>query len=450
MKLIWQLLRGEGLFTRVMRSSMWATSGYSASQIIRLASNLILTRLLFPEAFGLMALVSVCMTGLAMFSDLGIGASIMQSKRGDDPDFLNTAWTVQVARGLCLWLAMCILAWPVASFYGQPILLQLLPVAGLTLLIGGFNPTRVETANRHLQLGRVILLDLISQVVGIAATIGLAWATQTVWGLAIGGVVGTAARLALMHWFLAGAINRFHWKRRDAHELIHFGKWIFFSTIFGFMLAQGDRAILGKYIDIEMLGIYNVGYFLASAPLLLGGAVTGRILIPLYRELPSILTQGKIGRIRLMRSGLTGGILFLQFGMAFAGVALVGLLYDPRYSIAGPIAVIISVIQIPLIIGLTYDQAALAAGDSKNYFYAIAIRAVVQTTSFIIGAELAGLPGAMIGHCVATVMLHAVTIWLARKYNVWDPLHDAAYAIVGIVLSGAVLYLNQSSIISLF
>ncbi len=207
---------------------------------------------------------------------------------------------------------------------------------------------------------------------------------------------------------------------------------------------------MGKYIDIDMLGIYNIGYFLASFPLFLGGAITGRILIPLYTELPSILTRGNMGRIRLMRSGLTGGMLFLQFGMAFAGVALVGLLYDPRYSAAGPIAVVISLIQIPVIIGLTYDQAALAAGDSKNYFYTIAIRAVVQTTFFIIGAELAGLTGAMIGQGVATVMLHAVTIWLARKYNVWDPLHDAAYTILSIILSGAVLYFNQSSINSLF
>ncbi len=137
--------------------------------------------------------MSVCMTGLGMFSDVGIGPSIMRSNRGDDPNFLNTAWTIQAIRGFCLWLALCLLAWPVARFYGQPLLLQLLPVAGLTLLIGGFNPTRVETANRHLQLGRVTSLDLISQVVGVTATIGLSWATQTVWGLVIGGIVGSAA-----------------------------------------------------------------------------------------------------------------------------------------------------------------------------------------------------------------------------------------------------------------
>ena len=63
-----------------------------------------LTRLLFPEAFGLMALIQTFMIGLAMFSDLGIGPAIIQSDRGEDPDFLNTAWVMQILRGICLWL----------------------------------------------------------------------------------------------------------------------------------------------------------------------------------------------------------------------------------------------------------------------------------------------------------------------------------------------------------
>jgi O-antigen/teichoic acid export membrane protein len=451
MKLVSQLFRSDGLYARVMRSSMWATFGYVTSQFVRLASNVVLTRILFPDAFGLMALVSVCMTGLTMFSDIGIGPSIMRSQRGDDPAFLNTAWTLQVLRGLCLWLVLCIIAWPVAQFYEQPLLFQLLPVAGAVLLIAGFNPTRVETANRHLQLGRVVSLDLISQIVGVAATVWLAWELQSVWGLALGGIVGSLTRLALMHFFLAGPPNWFHLNRSDAHELIHFGKWIFLSTVFGFMLAQGDKAILGKYVEIEMLGIYNIGYFLASFPLMLGGAITARILIPLYREISSdVGSEGRMNRIRMMRAGLTAGVLFLQFIMAFVGVALVGVLYDPRYSAAGPIAVVISLIQIPVIIGLTYDQAALAAGDSKNYFYTIALRAIAQTTCFIIGANLGGLVGALIGQGVASLALYSVTIWLARKYKVWDPAHDAGFAALGLVLASLALYLNIARIESLF
>ena len=163
---------------RAARSTSWTVLGYGASQGIRLASNLILTRLLFPEAFGLMALIQVVIVGLMLFSDVGIAPSIAQSKRGDDPAFLDTAYSIQALRGVALWLAACALSYPVARFYETPELLTYLPLAALSLVIAGLNPTRIETAHRHLQMGRLTLLDLSSQVNGIALMNPGAWNRQ--------------------------------------------------------------------------------------------------------------------------------------------------------------------------------------------------------------------------------------------------------------------------------
>ncbi len=107
---------------RAIRGSLWTLSGHTSSQILRLGSNLILTRLLFPEAFGLMALVQTFIIGLEMFSDVGIRPSIIQNHRGNDPSFLNTAWTIQVIRGFMLWLGACLMAIPAANFFHQPML----------------------------------------------------------------------------------------------------------------------------------------------------------------------------------------------------------------------------------------------------------------------------------------------------------------------------------------
>ena len=82
---------------------------------------------------------------------------------------------------------------------------------------------------------------------------------------------------------LPGTPNRFHWDREAAAELIRFGKWIFPSTIVGFAIAPGDKAILGKYLTLEQPGIYNIAFFLASFPLSLGIAVMSRVMIPVYR-----------------------------------------------------------------------------------------------------------------------------------------------------------------------
>ena len=449
MKSIFQVLTGAGTFGRVARGVSWTVIGYSAAQVLRLAVNLALTRLLFPEAFGLMALVQVFVTGLVMFSDVGLGQSVMQNKRGDDEDLLNTAWTIQVIRGFCLWAGTCLIALPLAHLYSEPSLAQLLPVAGLSLVIAGFNPTRIWSANRHLLLGRITALDLINQVIGAVVLIALAWMTNSVWALVIGGVVSSLTYLALTHVLLPGNGNRFRWEPAAVQDLVHFGKWLFLSTALGFVFAQGDRAVLGLYLSMEMLGIYNIGYFLASFPLLLGGAIVGRIFLPLYRERPPSASADNFDKVRRFRFLITSGLMAGLLLMAILGVYLVNLLYDPRYEAAGAIVVLIASAQITQVIGLTYDQSALAAGDSRRFFILIAVRALVHLAFFVIGLTIGGILGAIAGQALALIVIHPLIIWLARLHGVWDPLHDAIFATIGIVGAALALWLNWDAVMAL-
>lgn len=443
-------LRGNRLLARAARSSLWIALGYGASQALRLASNLILTRLLFPEAFGLMALVTVFMVGLAMFSDIGLGPAVSQHRRGDDPDFLDTGWTLQVIRGVCLWLVTCALAWPAALLYGEPLLARLLPVAGLALLIAGFNPTRILTAHRNLGVGRLTALDLLSQAVGLAAMVALALMFRSVWALVIGGLVGTGAKLVLTHLNMLGHRNRLRWEPSAARELVRFGKWIFLSTALGFFMTQGDKAILGKYLTMQGLGIYNIGYFLASFPTLLGMAVVSQVMIPLYRERPPWEGRGNYLKLRRMRMLLTGAILSMLIVLAFCGVPLVGLLYDARYQAAGGIVVAIACIQMFALIGMTYDQAALAAGQSRGYFLLFVARATLQIGGLLIGAHLAGLGGALAGQGAAILAAHPFVIALAARHRAWDGLHDLGYALIAAAAVGGALWLNWPAMLALW
>ena len=92
----------KGLGGSVARGTAWVLFGFGLSQVGRLVGNILLAALLFQEAFALMAIVGAIIQGLVMFSDIGLGPNIVQNKRGDDRDFLDTAWTLQVLRGIVL------------------------------------------------------------------------------------------------------------------------------------------------------------------------------------------------------------------------------------------------------------------------------------------------------------------------------------------------------------
>ncbi len=440
------LVRGDGVGARATRSSAYTMGGYMAAQVIRLGANLILTRLLFPEAFGLMALVMLFLQGLQMFSDVGVGPSIMQNKRGDEPDFLNTAWTIQVVRGVLLWLATILLAAPVSHFYNEPQLAELLPVAGLSLFIAGFNSTRIETAQRYMNIGRLTLIDLTAQALGALAMVAFALVFRSVWALLVASLVVAIAKMAFSHLFLPGHPNRLRWERAAGTELIHFGKWIFFSTMCGFIITQGDRLILGKYLSLSLLGIYNIGHFLASFPFILGSAIVVKIMIPLYRDKHPSASPENFRKIRLVRMLLTGIILSMAAMMALVGVPLTEFLYDPRFHLSGPVLVLVAIAQFPLIIGLTYDQAALAAGDSRGFFWVLLARSTFLVLFLFVGLAMNGLVTAILMVGVGSALSHGFLVLLARKHKVWDPLNDALFFAAAVIIAVLALWLNQAAI----
>lgn len=443
-------LGGEGLSARAWRSALLTVAGFGASHALRLASNLILTRLLFPEAFGLMALVQVFLTGLMMFSDVGITPAILQSRRGDDPDFLNTAWTIQILRGFGLWVAAALMAPFLAGFYDEPLLAQMLPVAALSLVIAGFNPTAHETAQRHLRYERLTVIDLSTQIVGIVAAVGLAVVLHSAWALVWSGLVAAGWQLWAYRRFLPGAPNRLRWESAAVAELFGFGRWIFLSTIAGFLHHNGDRLVLGRFVSLAMLGFYNIGFFLASVPMMVGSALAGRLMIPLLRELREAGDEGAMLRLRPVRAGLSGGVLAGLAALGLAGPWLVGLLYDPRYATAGAVVVLVAVAQIPAAIQLGLDQVALAAGDSARFFRLTALRAALTLAGLIVGARVAGLGGAIAGQGLAALAAWPALVALARAHHAWDARHDAAGLAAGLAVAGAVLWVHGAEIAPLF
>lgn len=421
--------KSKGLASRALSGSIISTLGFGGTQFMRLASNLILTRILSPEDFGLMALVSSFLIGLTMFSDMGVGPSIQQSKRGDDPAFLDTAWTIKVIRGGILLAVATAIALPLAWFYQAPRFAEVFPVAAISLLIAGFNPTRMDTAVRHLYLGRLTTIELASQAINIVVVVAAAWWLQSVWALVIGNVTGALVTLVLTWTFLPGHRDRFRFEPKARTELVHFGKWIFLSTICGFLLFQGDRIILGRVLTLDQLGIYNIGQFLGTVPMMLGTAIAGRLFLPLYRQHPPGEEPAHFRTLAKARAAVAAFLIFGVTILVITGPQLIALMYDARYVAAGGMLVLIALLQLPQIIAVSYDFSALAAGDTRGVFVMQAIRAGLYISLVALGAWGWGLAGVFAGQAAAFLLAYPAVVRLARKHHAWDARHD--FAVIG-------------------
>lgn len=440
----------SGISARIMRSSGFTILSFGAQQAIRFGSNLVLAHLLFPEAFGTMALVTVLLIGLTMLSDMGIQPAIQSSRRGDDPEFLNTAWTLNLIRAVTLFTIACALAWPMSVFYNEPMLWQLIPVAATSLLILALEPTRAETASRHMLLGRVTLLELSAQIISVAAMLLLAWATQSIWALVAGNVVAAAARAGLAWVMLPGISNRPHIDRSCARELISYGRWIFFSTVAGFLVLQSDKLILGRFLSMEELGLYNIGFFLAGFPLLLGQQLVQRLMVPLYRASPPKESRENFLRLRRLRFMLSGLLFAAVIPLAFGGMWVVGLLYDPRYATSGAVTMIVCLALLPQMLGLTYDQVALASGDTRGFFVLNAVRAVLLVALLLVLVPQFGIPGGPLAMVSTALLTYPLQVRLARKHGAWDILHDSVMLSVAALIALSVIGLFHADLAAAF
>lgn len=439
----------DGIRARALRGTLSTVLLAGGGHFVRFASNLILTRLLFPEAFGLMALVHVIIMGLEMVSTFGLRISVMQNPRGDDPDFLNTAWTLQVIRGILLWLVVCAVSPGFASFYGQPMLAQILPVAGFTLVIQGFFSTNVLSVQRKLQLGRYSMLTLIAQVINVIILCLLAWWLGTVWALVIGGLVSPTIALVLFARYLPGIRNRFRIERSAMRDMMHLGKYLFISTIATYVINQSDRAVLGLFIPIELLGVYGIAFALATLPATLATTIAKSVVFPLYRmrhpaDDPS--NRAKIFRTRRM---VASTAMTMTCVLAYGGPWLMDLLYDDRYMLAGPIAVLLCMANVPLIVLNGVMDAALSRGDSLRFMLMNVATAVCQLALVYIAVQTFSVAGAALAIGAAPLLTYPLLVVFLRRYHNWDPVGELGLMTVGFMVTGGAAWLHWDQILLL-
>lgn len=428
----------SSLRRRIMSSMSWELGGQLGMQLWRFVGNMILTRLVVPEAFGVLGLAQVVMMGLTLFSDMGLRSSVIHHPRSHDDDFLDTVWTISVIRGWILWLAACAMAWPLAHFYEMPEMLWVVPIIGFASVIRGAASISVLTARRDLRNHWSVMVDCGSRIFGTTATVALAFLIPSALALALGWILTAVAFVTLSYSAKGIRWHRFCWDRSAVQSLVSFGRWVMATGCVAILQERGDRLALGKALTASELGTYVIGSNLASIPLMLLATFQDSIVQPVYgrlRDNPPDQLRKKLRRLRLV---LIGGLMPPVVVVILFAKPLVLVLYSPEYALAGRFCQL-ACLAVLYRLSTEVGSILLAVGDAASHFRLMLSRAVSVAIGMTVGAWIGYRlgdvgTGLLCGYAFGPALMYPYQAYLYKKLHAWFPEVD----IVGLSVTAAV------------
>jgi O-antigen/teichoic acid export membrane protein len=408
----------RSLEARALKGTYLIVIWFGMAMVLRMLSSVVLTRMFAPAYFGLMALMTTVIVGMTLFSHVGLQDSVIQNPRGDEPVFLNTAWTLQVIRGAGLWLLTIPMAWPVAHFYHEPRIIALLPALGLGCMIAGVSSPSLLTLTRHMGVGRLSALELFSQLVQFVVTIVWAWIQPTIWALVAGRIISEAARTIVSYWMLPEIRPRFTWDKECVRILVNFGRWILVGTSLTFLALQSDRLILAKLVSFQLLGVYGVAFALSDIPRQIILQFCSRIGFPFLSkfsgqprtEFRSILLKYRLPVLS------AGGLLIIV--VTLTGDVFIHHVYTKPYQDAAWMIGILAVGLWHTLLYSTVSPAVFALQKSHYNAFAYLTYCITLYAGMPLGFHLLGMAGAVIAVAASDLPVYFVTAYSAYREGV--------------------------------
>jgi len=407
------------LFRATIKAGLWTLAGHGSSQVLRLLGNLLLTRLLVPESFGLMSVATVVMVGVWMFSDLGLKQVLVRSPRAWDPLFVNTVWSLQILQacavtGLML-LSSLVLAYaqhagqiPADSTYASPDLPLLIAGLSVAAMLTGFESTKLGIAEKEQLIRPVVLIELGSQVAGLAAMCAIALLHPSVYVLLVGALVSGTVKLVASHRLAIGVPNRIGISWPIAREVCHISSWIVVSSALTFLSTNFDKLILAWLLGSNTMGQYVIAALLVGAVTEVVTRMSGRVAYPAITKAYELDNAALVHSYYRTRIPTDAFCLLVAAFLFWFGPDIVRLLYDDRYQEAGSFLRILAVALLGarysvvpymyLLLGRTSLMAAEQAFRFGGLLLGVSVGYTLYGTNGAIwGVALGQLAGSMAG-----------------------------------------------------
>lgn len=415
-----------------MLSARWV------DRILGLVSTLVLARLLAPEDFGLVAIVTAVIALLEVMTSFSFDTALIQH-RSPAREHYDTVWTIGLMFGGAVSLAMIALAYPLAVIYKDPRLVPVMLVFAASPLINALRNVGAVDFRRNLQFHKEFLLNFLRRIVSLPVALGLAFWLRSYWALVLGALFTSMTGAVLTY-----AMHPFRPRLSLAHkgELFGFSKWLFLSNLFQFLSMRFGDFVIGKFRGPHALGLFSMANEFGSLPWNEIAAPINRAAFPGYSRLAS--DHDQLMRTFLRVIGLIAAIVIPSgIGIALTAPMFIPLLIGPKWLEAIPLVQLLALAATLFALWTNVGYVFMALGQPQKSLILSAGQAIATIVFLFafLSADIPNGPGWAFLAASATLVVPTLYLlrkellipWLAIPRVIWRPLLGSAVMAVAVL-----------------
>jgi PST family polysaccharide transporter len=381
----------------------WSGAIQSSQYGFQFLISVVLARLLTPVDFGLIGMVMVLTGFAARFSDLGMGAALVQKLEVTEEQTDSVFWiNIMIGAGLT---ALFMLTAPlIAWFYKEPGLVSLTRVLALIFIFHAFGNVHRVVLQRRLDFKRIAQVEVSALLLGGVLAIGMALMGFGVWSLVAQPLVN-GLTTSILFWLLVDWRPEFRFRPGKIKELTSFAFHLMGFDFFNYWVRQFDNILIGWKLGSAPLGLYSRAYNLMVFPVSRLGGLISRVMFPALSAI-----QEDRQRVKRVYLQVTRGIALITFplmvGMLVVADNFMLTVFGRQWMGAVPVLELLCVAGLFQSIGTTVGWIYTSQGRTDIMFKWGVAAGVVRITSFVIGVHW-GIVGV-----AAAVVISGLVLWI--------------------------------------
>ena len=396
----------QDLARKSVRGGMTTMTAQGVQFVLQLAGTMVLARLLTPNDYGLIGMVTVVVGFAGMFKDAGLSMATVQ-RDSISHEQISTLFWLNVL--LSAFLGLCVLAGSplVAWFYGRPELTAVTAALSLSFIITGLTIQHAALLRRHMRFATVAVIQIASYVISLVVTILLALAGWRYWAL-VGGSLATAVSGTLLTLFFCPWIPGRMQRGTGIRGMLKFGGHLTGFNFVNYFSRNADSILIGRFIGADALGLYARAYQLFMLPISQIKGPLDQVAMPVLSSLRNQPDRYVKYYQRLLDIMASLTIPLTMYCIVEADF-LIRLLLGPKWLGA------VSVFRILAIAGLIQPLFATAGlvqishGYSQRFFYWGIVGAFVYVSAFALGIPF-GIEAVAAFYTIANYVMFVPTL----------------------------------------